>query len=201
MVHQRRHYTQYLHYNIPSDWVIHDSPSGYIDRDGWHKFMSHFSSMCLSSPLNPQVLFYDGHGSQFNDRALYIICRHNIQSFILKSGDSMHGQPNDNIPNMKLNNLYGNEIMNWMRHHGDLKFAPAHMNSVLIETWEDFKLPSVTITQKYFKKTHPPSPFTHQKLLSITNIVLLVLNSQIKINRMRLDVQQSPLLRLYIWKK
>ena len=88
-----------------------------MDRDGWHKYMSHFSSMCCSSPLNPQVLFYDVHDSHFDDRVLDIICRHNIQYFKLKAGYSMHDQPNDKVPNVKLKNLYGNAIMNWMRHH------------------------------------------------------------------------------------
>ena len=59
---------------------------------------------------------------------------------MLKAGDSVHDQPNDNGPNMKLNNFYGNARMNWMRHHGTLKFTSAHMNSVLVETWEAFKL-------------------------------------------------------------
>ena len=88
-----------------------------MDHGGWHKSMSHFASMCCSSPLNPQVLLYDGHDIYFDDRALDILFKHNLQSFIIKAGDSVHDQPNDNSPNMKLNNLYGNARMNWMRHH------------------------------------------------------------------------------------
>ena len=68
----------------------------------------------------------------------------------------MHDQPNDNVLKMKLKNFYGNEIIKWMIHHGTLKFTPPHMNSVLVETWEDFKPSSATITQKYFKKTNFP---------------------------------------------
>ena len=47
-----------------------------------------------------------------------------------------------------------------MRHHGTLRFTPAHMKSVLVETWEYLKLSSAKITQKYFKKKHllPLSP-------------------------------------------
>ena len=37
----------------PSDWVVHNLPSGYMGCNGWIKSMSHFSSMCWSSPLNP----------------------------------------------------------------------------------------------------------------------------------------------------
>ena len=54
---------------------------------------------------------------------------------------------------MNLKNFYVDARMNWMRHHGTLKFITAHMNSVLIEIREDFKLSSMTITHKFFKKT------------------------------------------------
>ena len=77
-----------------------------------------------------------------------------MQHFILEAGDSMHYQPNNNGPNKKLKNLYGNARMNWMIHHVTLKFTPANMNYLLIETWEYFKLLSAKICQKYFKKTH-----------------------------------------------
>ena len=155
-MHRRTQYAQDIHYNIPSDWLICNSPLGYMDRDGWHKSMSHFPSMCCSSTINPQLLFYDGHVSHFYDRALYILCRRNIQSLIIKSGDYVHGHPNNRGPKTKLNNFYGNARMNWMRHHVTLNFTPPHMNFVLFETWESFKLSSATITQKAFKKTHLP---------------------------------------------
>ena len=136
--------------------------------------MSHFTPMCCSSPLNPQVLFYDGHASNFDDRALDILHIHNMQYFILKAGEYVHDQPNDNGPNMNIDSLYGNSRMNWTRHHGTLKFIPAHINSVLVETWEAFKLPSATTTQKAFKNTHllliyPPDIGTiHQSCLAGT---------------------------------
>ena len=132
-MHQITDYTQDIHYNIPSDWVIHNLSSGYIYCGGWHKPMSNFDSMCCSYPLNLQVLFYDGQVSHFNDRTLQILHRHNIHYFILMAGDYVHNQTNDNGTNMNLNNLYANERMNWMRHHGTLKFTPPHMNYVLIE--------------------------------------------------------------------
>ena len=111
-----------------------------MDHDGWHKSMSHFASMCCSSPLNPQVLFYDGHDSHFGDRALDIFRKQNIQYFILKSGDYVHDQPINNSPNMNFKNMYGNSRMNWIRHHGTLKVSLAHMNCALVETWEAFNL-------------------------------------------------------------
>ena len=136
--------------------------------------MDHFPSMCCSSTLNTQVLFYDGHDSHFDDREFNILRRHKIQSLILKAGDSVHDHPNYNCPNMKLNNFYGNARMDWMRHDRDLKFSPSHTNSVLVKTWEAFKLPSATTTQKIFKKTRIPhlSPLdidtNHQAFLAGT---------------------------------
>ena len=145
--------------------------------------------MCCSSPLNPQLLFYDGHDIHFNDRALYILRRHKTQSFIFKAGYSVHYQAKKIGPNMKLNNLYGNTRINCMRHHGTLNFTPPHTNSVLVETREDFKLSSTKITYKAFKNTHtPPPPSPHQKLAQTTKLVLLVLRSQSGRNWMRLGV-------------
>ena len=127
-----------------------------MDHDGWNKAMYHFPSMCFSSPLNTQVLFYDGHASHFDDKEFNIIHRHNIQSFILNAGNSMDDQPNNNGPNTNLKNLHGNARMKWMRHHKTLKFSPPHANSFRVETWEAFKLSSAKTTQKYIRKTPPP---------------------------------------------
>ena len=114
--------------------LSYSAPSGYIYCDDWHKSMSHFASMCCSYPLNNKGLFYDSHESHFDDRAFYILCTHNIQCFILRAGDYVHDQPNDNGPNMNIKNLYGNARMNWMRHHRTLKSTPPHTNYVLVET-------------------------------------------------------------------
>ena len=127
-----------------------------MDHYGWHRWIYQSVSMCCSSPLNPQVLFYDGCDIKFDHMSLEILCKHNIQYFILNTGSYVHDQPNDNSPNMKLNNLYGNPINNWMRHNGTLKFTPAHMNYVLVAIWESFGLSSTKITHNYFKRTHIP---------------------------------------------
>ena len=99
-MHQGANYTQDLHWNLPSDWLVHCTPSGYMDRDGWMKAMSLFSSTYGSSKMKPQVLFFDGHDSHFDDRATYIMQSHHIYPFILKAGDSTNNQPNDNRPNL-----------------------------------------------------------------------------------------------------
>ena len=134
LVHQSNNYTQYIHHNIPNGWEFHNSPSGYMDYVGWLKPMDNLSSMCCSSSLNTQVLLYGGHSRNFNDRLLNILWSHHIHYFILKAGDSVHDHPNNNGPNLKLNNLNGDTIMNWTRKHWTLKFTTAHMNYVLVET-------------------------------------------------------------------
>ena len=154
VLHQRTHYTQNFHYNMPSNWLIQNSLSGYMDHDDWHKFMSHFSSMCCYSPINHQLIYCDGHDRHFDSREVDILCRHNIQYLLLNSGNYVHYQPNDNGPNMILKNCYGNARMNYMRHHGTFNSTLAHMNYVLVGTWKAFKLLSTKITQKYFKKTY-----------------------------------------------
>ena len=60
--------------------------------------MTHFSSMCFSYPLNTQVQLYDGHGNFFDDSEFNIVRSHHIQSLILKVGDSVHEQSNNNGP-------------------------------------------------------------------------------------------------------
>ena len=96
--------------------------------------------MCCLSPLNTQVLFYDDHDSHFDDRLLDIIRINHIQYFIIMEGDSVNDHTNNNGPKLKLNNYYGNKRMYWKRKHGALKFTPAHMNGIIVETLEAFKL-------------------------------------------------------------
>ena len=76
LMHQSNHYTQVLHYNIPSDWVSHNLLSVYIDSYGCHKSIAHFCSIHCSSTINTQVIFYEGHVSHFYDRA--VITKENL---------------------------------------------------------------------------------------------------------------------------
>ena len=76
-----------------------------MDRDGWLKSMTQFSNICSASPVNNQILFFDVHDSHFDNRALTQMQSKNIQPFILKAGDYINDQPNDNGPNSKLKDL------------------------------------------------------------------------------------------------
>ena len=74
--------------------------------DGWLKSMNQFSNLCGSSPVNNQILFFNGKGSHFDKYALIQMKCKNIQPFALKAGDSINYKPNDNGPNVKLKSLY-----------------------------------------------------------------------------------------------
>ena len=71
------------------------------------KAMSLFSRTYGASKINPQVLFFDGHDSHFDDRDTHLLLSHHISPFIFNSGDSTNNQPNDNGPNLNLERYYG----------------------------------------------------------------------------------------------
>ena len=160
VVHQAKEYTQDLHHNIPLDWTVHHTPSGYIDKDGCLKAMTRFSNICGASPVNNQILFFDRHDSRFDDRSLTRMQIKNIQPFILNVDDSINDQTNDNGPNSKLKALYNISKDKWMLKYGTTRFQPHHMNYVLVETWKAFKVSSGNIIRDSFAKTHllPLSP-------------------------------------------
>ena len=83
--HQAKEYSQDIHHNIPLYWTVHHTSSGYMDRDGWLKAMTQFSNICGASPVNNQILFFDGHDIHFDNRALTQMQSKNIQPFILKA--------------------------------------------------------------------------------------------------------------------
>ena len=59
--------------------------------------------------------------------------RQNIQLLILKSGNSINDQPNDNGPNYKLKYIYNEVKYVWMLKYGTTKHLPHHINSILVE--------------------------------------------------------------------
>ena len=89
-----------------------------------------------------------------------------IQPFILKAGDSINDQPNDNRPNSKLKSLYNILKAKWMLKYGTTRFQPHHMKSVLVEAWEDFTVSYGNIIRDSFAKNHlrplsPPNMITN----------------------------------------
>ena len=158
IVHQSNEYSQDLHYNVPLDWIVHQTPSGYMDRDRQLKSFTQFSNVCSTSPVNNQILFFDGNDSHFDDGALRQMTCKNIQPFVLKYDDSINNQPNDNGPNSKLKYLYNVAKSAWMLEYGTTKFSRHLMNSVLVEAWDAFKISDRKIIRDSFEKTKlPPS--------------------------------------------
>ena len=153
LVHQSKEYSQDLHHNIPLDWTVHHIPYGYMDRDGWLKSMTQFSNICGASSNN-QILFFNGHNNHFENCALTQMQSKNIQSFILKLGDSINDQPNENGPNSTLKALYNVLKAKWMLKYGTTRFQPHHMNSVLVEAWDALNLSYGNIIVDSFARTH-----------------------------------------------
>ena len=71
------------------------------------KEMSLFIRTCGYIKLNPQVLFFDGHDIHFDERSTHLLRYRHIYPFIIKLGDSVNYQTNDNRPNLKLERYYG----------------------------------------------------------------------------------------------
>ena len=116
--------------------------------------MTQLSNLCGASPVGKHIILFDGHDSHFYERALRQINFKNIQPFVLKSGDSINNQPNDNVTNAKLKSLYNVVKSAWMLKYGTTKFLPHYMNSVLNEAWYAFKVSSVKIIRDSFVKTN-----------------------------------------------
>ena len=166
VVHQSKDYSQVIHHNIPLEWTVYPTPSGYMDRYGWLKVMTQFSNIYGASPVNNQILFFNGHDSHFGDRSLTQTQRKNIHPFILKSCDSINCQPNGNRTNSKLKAFYNIVMDKWMMKYGTTRFQPHHMNYVLVEIWEVFTVSAVNIVRESFAKTNilplmPPNMITN----------------------------------------
>ena len=116
--------------------------------------MTQLSNICGSSPVKNWVLFFDGHDSHFEDRALTQMQIKKIKPFILKAGDSINDKPNDNRPNSKLKALYNILKAKWTMKYGTTRFQPHRMKQFLVEAWEDFKVSSGNIIRYSFDKTH-----------------------------------------------
>ena len=100
--------------------------------------MTQFSKIYGASPVKNQIIFFNGHDSHFDERSLTQMQGENIQTFLIKAGDFISNQPNDNWPNSKLKSLYNVSKAKWILNYGNMRFQPHHMNSVLVETWKYF---------------------------------------------------------------
>ena len=59
IVHKAANLTGAHALNLPTNWIMHATPSGYMDHDGWLKTTYAFVSLCGASAIHPQFLFID----------------------------------------------------------------------------------------------------------------------------------------------
>ena len=90
MVHWFDEYSQYIHFNIPMNGLVHCKLYRYMEKYIWIKLTSQLSEVCATFPLNLQVLFYYGHVSHFYDPAIEILSIHHIHAFVFKAGESVN---------------------------------------------------------------------------------------------------------------
>ena len=114
-----------------------------MDIEEWLKAMNQLSNVYGTYPLNNQIIFFDGHHSHFDERALIHMEYQKIQPFILKSGDSNKYHSNDNLPNTKLKSCYNEVKSMWMLKYWTTKLLPHYMNSILVEAWDAFKVSAI----------------------------------------------------------
>ena len=138
--HQALKYTKDLRYNSLKYWLVHNTPYGYMESDDWTKATIHLKTVCGEDKLNTKFLFYYGNGSRFEHRAIHIILYRNITPFVLKGGDSVNEQPNDNGPNHNLKGIHGQSRISCQRQHVTLKFKTSYMDAVLVVKWSAFQL-------------------------------------------------------------
>lgn len=157
IVHQGVEWTSDMGFGIPDNWVVHSTPSGYMDRDGFVKTCSNFCQLNGGTPTNPQFSFFDGHDSHWAPEALDIMAHSNTHPFFLKAGNSTRDQPNDNCPNCCLRACYNAAKDEWDEMFGNIKFNPPHFNSVFVKAWESFTTKAAPIVKSAFQKTgiHP----------------------------------------------
>ena len=124
IAHQSKEYSQGIHLNIPLELIVRHTPSGYMDRDKCIKSMTQLFNVYSASPTNNQMICLDGHSSHFGDGALRKLMCKNIQLFVLKSGEFISNQPNDNDPNAKLNSIYNVANNTWILKYGMTKCLP-----------------------------------------------------------------------------
>lgn len=153
VVHKQAVQTGDLHLNLPEDWLVCNTPSGYMDRDSWRLAIRYFAQKCGATALDRVLLFFDGHDSHWDPGAMEIMEANHINAFILKVADSENDQPNDNGANAKLHSCYNHQKAEWGEKFINVKYTPAHLNSVLTQTWRKFQRDSAATIIDSFKKT------------------------------------------------
>ena len=111
-----------------------------MDIDGEIKPMNQLSTVCGASIVNNQIIFSNLCDSHSNEHALSYMWGQYIQPSLLKSHNYGNVQPNDNGTNEKLKSLYNDVNSSWMIKYGMEKLVTHHMNTILVKSWDTFKV-------------------------------------------------------------
>ena len=130
-----------------------------MDRERCLKYTPQLSTFCGAYNINNWKCFFNVNVSHFNNHNISYTEDQKIQPFSLKSDDSVKKQPRKNWPTAKLKHLYNYSKAYWILKYGMEKIIPHHMNSILAEVWDAFKVSAGNIISDRFLKikVNPPS--------------------------------------------
>ena len=98
-----------------------------MDRYGWIKSTTQFSTLCSAPTINNQTIFFNVNDIHLDEHALRYTEYQNIQHFPPKAGKSWNDQPNDYGTNEKLKSFYNDAKKFWMIKYVETKVLPHHM--------------------------------------------------------------------------
>ena len=104
---------EYFWLNLPGNWIVHTTPSGFMDRDRWFKTITNLVHLSGASKGNPQFNFFYGHDSHWYPDALDMMKYSHVHAMFLKADDSENDQPNYNGPNAYFKSYYNNQKEIW----------------------------------------------------------------------------------------
>ena len=191
VVHQAAELTAAHQLNIPSDWIVHCTKSGYMDRDGWFKSILKFVRICGAYETNINILTFDGHDSHWDADALDHMANNFVQPFLLKAGDSTTDQPNDNGFNAKCKSVYAEEKAKWDETFLTTTYTPPMMNMVLVSMWERLVVESGHTIKKSFDITNlvPLRPPTQTEFTGYACVASLQCGSGKKVQELEVVKQ------------
>ena len=129
-----------------------------MDRNGWLKAISHFRYIYGSLVWKQQVIFFNRHEFQYDAHSFDIMTSNFIHKLILKAGNSKNSQPNYNGPTVALKAVYNRQNNYYREMFSAKKYLPPHINTVLVETFDDYKLDVARLIVIIFKKSLCTSP-------------------------------------------
>ncbi|KAJ1442357.1 hypothetical protein B484DRAFT_426828 [Ochromonadaceae sp. CCMP2298] len=125
---------------LPKDWVVHATPSGYMDQKGFALVCYSLVQHCQARMGYPKNLYVDGHESHWCSQCLCFLRDRHIYLMFLKAHDSTNDQPNDMGNNAQVQCQYKWAVNEWMnRYAGVVEVLSApYFNRILATAWNRF---------------------------------------------------------------